>query len=134
MVSFTTFATSALAVLPLASAYVTGFTAPATAEAGSTITATLQTAIYIENWEDYSIVWGLTPSAWDCSICIGTQIGYVALTGTEGAAYPYTFTESVTIPSGTSAGDYYLKAAIPHLVGASGEMGFNIYGVNVTVS
>jgi hypothetical protein len=57
---------------------------------------------------------------YDCSTCIGTQIGYVTLTGSEGFDYPYTFTESVTIPTGIfEAGDYLLKAAVPYLVGVS---------------
>lgn len=62
-------------LLPLSSAYITGFTAPSSAAAGSSITATLGTAIYSENWVDYSIVWGLATAEYDCGQCVGTQIG-----------------------------------------------------------
>lgn len=122
MVSLTPFALAALAALPLSTAYVTGFTAPATAAAGSSFNATLSTALYSQNWDDFAIVWGLAaPSAYDdCAACVGAQIGYTTLTGAEGAAYPYTFTDVVTIPEGTAAGQYVLKAALPYLVGVSG--------------
>lgn len=113
-------AAAALASLPLSSAWITAMTAPSEATAGSAINATFTTAIFIQNWVDYGIIFGLAPTSSDCSSCVGTEVGFVTLDGTEGAAYPYTFDESVTIPAGTSAGDYYLKAAIPHLVGVSG--------------
>lgn len=110
----------ALAALPLSvTAYITGFTTPDTAAAGDVINATLSTAIYSQNWVDFGIVWGLATSQLNCDTCVGTQIGYTTLTGIEGTEYPYTFTESITIPTGTAAGDYVLKAAIPRLIGVS---------------
>ncbi|PSS05168.1 hypothetical protein BD289DRAFT_419655 [Coniella lustricola] len=135
MVSFTSLLASTMAALPLASAYITGFTAPADVTAGTSFNVTLATAIYVQNWDDYSIIWGLAVPDYDCSNCIGTQIDYITLTGSEGTAYPYTFTQGLTIPEGIfDTGDYLLKAAIPHLVGASGEMSFSIYSANVTIS
>lgn len=114
------FSLSTLVFLPLAAnAYITGFTAPETATKGAVINATLSTASYSQNWKDFGIVWGLITPANDCAGCVGTQIGYTELTGTEGTSYPYTFTEEVTIPAGQAAGDYYLKAAIPRLIGVS---------------
>lgn len=110
----------ALAAAPLGgSAYVTGFTAPAAAAAGSTVEATLQTASYSQNWDDFGIIWGLAAPEYDCGTCVGTRVGYRALNGTEGQAYPYTFADAVAIPAGTPAGPYVLKAAIPWLVGVS---------------
>lgn len=121
MVSLKSITTAALAAAstPLCSAYISGFTAPATAAAGAVIEATLETSSYSQNWDDFSIVWGLVAPGSDCDTCVGTQIGCRTLNGTEGLAYPYTFTDAVTIPAGTSAGTYVLKAAIPWLVGVS---------------
>ncbi|KUI53797.1 hypothetical protein VP1G_01130 [Cytospora mali] len=134
MVSFKSLAAATLAAAPTAMGYITGFTAPATGTAGSNVTATLQTASYSQNWDDFGIVWGLSTPEYACDTCVGTQIGFTTLTGKEGLTYPYTFTESVTIPAGTSAGDYILNAAIPHLVGASGTTGFSYYTANITIS
>lgn len=115
MVSFTTLAT---ALLPLAAnAYITGFTAPTTATVGTAFTATLSTGSYSQNWDDQGIVWGLALPVYDCDTCVGTQIGFTTLDGSEGLTYPYTFTEEVTVPTGTAAGDYVLKAAIPYVLG-----------------
>lgn len=80
MVSFKSLAAAALALAPTAMGYITGFNAPSTATAGSNITATMQTAIYVQNWEDYSIIWGLSIPENSCETCVGTQIGYTTLT------------------------------------------------------
>lgn len=80
MVSFKSLAAAALAAVPTAMGYIIGFTAPESAAAGSNITATLQTAIYVQNWQDFSIVWGLSTPEYSCSNCVGTQIGYTPLT------------------------------------------------------
>lgn len=118
MVSFTTALATALTLTGTAHAYITGFTAPTTAlAAGTTFNATLATALYSQNWVDFSIIWGVVTPANDCDGCVGTQIGYTTLTGDEGTTYPYTFEEEVEIPAGTAAGAYYLKAAIPRLIG-----------------
>lgn len=80
MVSFKSLATAALAAAPTAMGYITNMTAPATATAGSNVTATLQTAIYVQNWDDFSIIWGLATPEYACDTCVGTQIGYNTLT------------------------------------------------------
>ncbi|ROW13974.1 hypothetical protein VPNG_04017 [Cytospora leucostoma] len=134
MVSYKSLAAAALAVAPTAMGYITGLTAPDTASAGSNVSVTLQTASYSQNWDDFSIIWGLATPEYPCDTCVGTQIGYTALTGKEGLTYPYTFTEGVTIPTGTSSGDYILTAAIPYLVGASGTTGFSYYTSNITIA
>lgn len=81
MVSFKTLAGAALAALPSASAYISGIVAPDTAAAGAEVAVTLETLIYIQNWVDYSVIWGIAPIAWDCGdiICIGKQIEYTTL-------------------------------------------------------
>lgn len=106
-------------VAPLASAYITGFTAPSSAAAGSSINATVRTSSYSQNWDDFCIIWGLATPARDCDTCVGVQIGYVTLNGTEGASmlYPYTFTLTIAVPNNTSPGPYAPKAAIPRLIG-----------------
>lgn len=119
MVSLKSVAAAALAAVPFSSAYIAGFTAPASAGAGSTFNATLDTASYSQNWDDFGIIWGLATPEYDCDTCVGTQIGFTIIDGTEGLTYPYTFTDAVTIPVGTSAGSYILKAAIPRLIGVS---------------
>ncbi|KAI1335267.1 hypothetical protein F5Y15DRAFT_255311 [Xylariaceae sp. FL0016] len=137
MVSFRTIATSALAALPLASAYITGLSTPSTAAAGSTVKATLTTSIYIQNWVDFSIVWGLGPPEWageqNGVISVGTQIDYTALyPDNEPTGNSNNFTVDVKIPKSQSAGDYLLVAAIPYLVGASGET--QLYAFNSSIS
>lgn len=134
MVSFKALAGAALAAIPSASAYIYNMTAPETAVAGSQVTATLDTAIYIQNWVDYSITWGIAPASWDCgeSVCIGTQVDFTAI-------YPdspplNSFTVDVTLPASLSAGDYKLVAAIPYLVGASGLFDVHAFSSNVTIT
>lgn len=120
MVSLNTFTLATLAALPLlTSAYVTGFTGPASVAAGSSFNATLATASYPQKWTDLGIIWGLFTTTFDCEECVGLQIGYTALTGAEGSAYPYTFDDVVTVPAGTAAGEYTLKAALPNVIGVS---------------
>lgn len=80
MVSFKSLAAATLAAAPTAMGYITGFTAPDSATAGSNITATLQTAIYVQNWNDFSIVWGIATAENSCDTCVGTQVGYTTLT------------------------------------------------------
>lgn len=80
MVSYKSLAAAALAVAPTAMGYITGLTAPETASAGSNISVTLQTASYSQNWDDFSIIWGIATPEYSCDTCVGTQIGYTALT------------------------------------------------------
>ncbi|KAI5924059.1 hypothetical protein F4810DRAFT_665491 [Camillea tinctor] len=127
MVSFKTLATAATALIaaPLASAYITALDAPLQAKAGETITVTLTTASYSQNYDDFSIAWGLADPSFggansDGHIYIGTQISYTQI-------YPdnkpdpskNTFTVDVPIPAGQAPKNYLLVAAVPYLVGVS---------------
>lgn len=79
MVSMKTLVAAGLAALPSASAYIYGMEAPASAVAGSTIKAKLLTSSYVQNFVDYSVVFGIaTAGGGSCApdICIGSQIGY----------------------------------------------------------
>ncbi|KAH8673533.1 hypothetical protein BX600DRAFT_207092 [Xylariales sp. PMI_506] len=133
MVSIKSFAAVALAAIPSASAYLTGLTAPESATAGETITATFSTAIYNQNWSDYAIIWGLGEATVDCGsdICIGQQFDYTTV-------YPDSPTGNydvkITVPSTVTAGDYKLWAAIPYLVGASGLVDTRAFSANITIT
>ncbi|KAI1866911.1 hypothetical protein JX265_007487 [Neoarthrinium moseri] len=131
---FKTLACAALAAIPMTSAYINNLSSPDTAVAGSKITATLTTSIYVQNFIDYSIIWGLAPAAWDCgeTICIGQQIDYTSIY--PGSVPLNSFTVNLTIPDSISAGDYKLVAAVPYLVGASGTIGTNAFYTNLTVA
>lgn len=126
MVSVKSLAAASLAgLLPLASAgpMISKLTAPATATAGDNITVTLGTSIYIQNWEDFNIAWGLAPKQFggqgsNGEIYIGTQIGYTTLYGTGLSKLP-NFTVDVTIPENQPEGEWKLVAAVPYLVGVS---------------
>lgn len=80
MVSIKSLAVATLAAAPTAMGYITNLTAPAEAAAGSNITATLQTAIYSQNWVDFGIVWGLSKPEYAWGNTVGTQVGYTTLT------------------------------------------------------
>ncbi|KAK8064682.1 hypothetical protein PG994_007320 [Apiospora phragmitis] len=135
MVSIKTLIGAGLAALPSASAYIYGMEAPATAVAGSTIKATLMTASYVQNFVDYSVIWGISASGGgSCApeICLGTQIGYKNF-------YPEqvplgNFTMDVTIPEDTPAGDRVLTAAVPYLVGASGVTKVHAFNATIAVT
>ncbi|KAI1365823.1 hypothetical protein F5Y08DRAFT_163957 [Xylaria arbuscula] len=138
MVSIKSLAAASLAgLLPLASAgpMISKLTAPATAAAGDNITVTLGTSIYIQNWEDFNIAWGLAPKAFGGQasggeVFIGTQIGYTTLYGTGVSQLP-SFTVEVAIPENQYPGDWLLVAAVPYLVGASGST--NLRSFNATI-
>ncbi|KAI1215132.1 uncharacterized protein F4807DRAFT_21869 [Annulohypoxylon truncatum] len=136
MVSLRTILTSALAAIsPLASAYITNVAAPESAKAGSTVAATLTASIYIQNWNDYGIIWGLAPASVNCAdvVCVGQQIAYTSLYP-DHEPQPGTFTVDVQVPATMAAGDYQLIAAIPYLVGASGEVGIQGHAANITIT
>ncbi|KAI0871391.1 hypothetical protein GGS24DRAFT_60356 [Hypoxylon argillaceum] len=141
MVSIKSLSAAALAaILPLASASPTinSLSAPATAAAGDNITVTLDTSIYIQNWEDFSIIWGLTsPSVGgagaDGTIYIGTQIGYTNLYGTP-IEQLNSFTVQLAIPESQPAGDWLLVAAVPYLVGASGSTSLHSFNSTITIT
>lgn len=126
MVSAKSLAATALAgLLPFASAspMISQLNTPSTMAAGQNITVTLNTSIYVQNWEDFSIIWGLAPTRYggesaDGEIYIGTQIGYTALYGTDIEKLT-SFTVDLSIPENQPAGDWLLIAAVPYLVGVS---------------
>lgn len=81
MVSMKALVAAGLAALPSASAYIYDMEVPATAAAGSTIQVKLLTSIYVQNYVDYSVSFGIRATGGgSCApdTCIGTQIGYQA--------------------------------------------------------
>ncbi|KAI1771902.1 hypothetical protein F4818DRAFT_194215 [Hypoxylon cercidicola] len=135
MVSIKSVLVSAFAALPLSSAYLTSLSAPATAKAGTTITATMVASIYIQNWDDFGIVWGLAPDYYDCGdvICVGRRIAYTPLFP-DNVPKPGNFTVDLDIPASFEAGRYNLVAAIPFLVGASGETQIQNHTVGIEIT
>lgn len=127
MVSVTSLAATGLAalLLPLVSAspMIYALSAPSTAIAGQTITATLNTSIYIQNWEDFGIIWGLASPRFggqgaDGSVFVGTQVAYTPLYGTN-VEQLNSFAVDLVVPDTQPAGDWLLVAAVPYLVGVS---------------
>ena len=59
-------------VTGLSTRRVVGFTAPASATAGANITTTLQTEIYIQNYDSFGLIWGLrSAQETGCTGCVG---------------------------------------------------------------
>ncbi|KAI8627682.1 hypothetical protein F5Y19DRAFT_161903 [Xylariaceae sp. FL1651] len=142
MVSMKSLAATAFTglLLPLASASATiyALSTPSTAAAGQTIQATLNTSIYIQNWEDFSIIWGLASpqyggQAADGTIYVGTQVGYTALYGSD-IEKLNSFTVDVTIPANQPAGDWLLVGAVPFLVGASGLTSLHSFNSTIKIT
>ncbi|KAI0881077.1 uncharacterized protein GGS22DRAFT_75358 [Annulohypoxylon maeteangense] len=135
MVSVRSILTSALSAASLSSAYITGVTAPDSAKAGTTVTATLTASIYIQNWSDFGIVWGIAPARINCGdvVCVGQQIAYTNLYP-DNQPKPGKFNIDVALPSTLSAGDYQLVAAVPYLVGASGLVSIQSHTANITIT
>ena len=119
MVSIKSLFATALAALPFSSAYLTGIQAPASAKAGSTVAVTVGASSYIQNWDDFGIVWGLRANTMDCGeiVCVGRRIDYTAIF--PRVIQPGSFNVQITIPDSFEAGDYTLVAAVPYLVGVS---------------
>ncbi|KAI1470035.1 uncharacterized protein F4812DRAFT_310760 [Daldinia caldariorum] len=134
MVSVKSLVASALAALPLTSAYITNIAVPATAKAGDKIPVTLTASIYIQNWDDFGIVWGVKPTSWNCGdiVCVGRRIAYTSLFP-DNQPKPGQSTIDVTLPSDLQPGDYNIVAAIPYLVGASGETEIQGHSANITI-
>ncbi|KAI0398081.1 hypothetical protein F5Y17DRAFT_454391 [Xylariaceae sp. FL0594] len=138
MVSIKSVTIAALAgMLSLATASPTigSLSTPPRAAAGSTIKTTLGTSIYVQNWEDFAIIWGITSpkvggQAADGTIYIGQQIGYTPLYGTKTERLN-SFAVNVTIPADIPTGDWLLVAAVPYLVGLSGLT--DIHSFNSTI-
>ncbi|KAI0966714.1 hypothetical protein F4678DRAFT_272050 [Xylaria arbuscula] len=141
MFSIKTLTATALAgLLPLASAspMISYMNAPPTVVAGDNITVTLNTSIYIQNWEDFGIIWGLAPTTLNGQgshgeIYVGTQIGYTGLYGTD-IEKLNSFTVDLTIPESQTAGDWLLVAGVPSLVGASGLTSVRSFNSTIKVT
>ncbi|KAI0145245.1 hypothetical protein GGR57DRAFT_481203 [Xylariaceae sp. FL1272] len=134
--SITLSAIASFLSLTYASPTIGSLSTPSTVAAGSSIKATLGTSIYVQNWEDYNIVWGIAPSSLPISggsPAIGTQIAYTPLYGTDTEKLN-NFTVDVNIPATQPAGAWKLVAAVPYIVGASGQMGINVFTSNITVT
>jgi hypothetical protein len=128
---------AALAVLPAAAlAKIDSFKVPATAAAESTISVELTTSIYIQNWDDFGIVWGIGYPAWKCDGCVGTEIAWTNLHGSDAPTVPAggKFTVDVKLPASYGPGDYIFHAGIPYLVGASGLTGYTYLESNITLT
>ncbi|ORY63408.1 uncharacterized protein BCR38DRAFT_410336 [Pseudomassariella vexata] len=135
MVSLKTFVAATLVALPSVSAYLVGMTAPSIAAAGSTITATFDVAIYIQNWQDFSIIWGLStidPRSCPDTICLGTQITYNTIYPDN--PDPGNYNIDVKIPATQAKGNYTLVAAVPYLVGASGMTDIRNFTSAITIT
>ncbi|CAJ2507199.1 Uu.00g083850.m01.CDS01 [Anthostomella pinea] len=140
MVSPRTLLAAALALPTLTSAYIASISTPPTAAAGSSVTATVHTSIYIQNWVDFGIVWGLASAQYggqasDGTIYIGTQVDYTTLygTGVEDSSRN-SFTVDVPIPADWPAGEWLLVAAVPFLVGASGLTDVEAFNSSITIT
>ncbi|GAP90566.1 hypothetical protein SAMD00023353_5000550 [Rosellinia necatrix] len=142
MLSIKTLTATAVAglLLPLAAAspMISALVTPATAVAGENITATLRTSIYIQNWEDFGIVWGLTSpkvggQGPNGEIYVGPQIAYTALYGND-VNKLNNFTVELAIPENQPAGDWLLVAAVPYLVGASGFTAVRSFNSTINIT
>lgn len=72
-------AAACLAALPGSTAYIFNMTAPPTATPGKNITATLYTSIYVQNFVDFGIIWGISAPEVACPTCVGRQLDYTNL-------------------------------------------------------
>ncbi|WVR05079.1 hypothetical protein IAU60_002091 [Kwoniella sp. DSM 27419] len=128
--------TSALATLSAilltataASARISHIVVPQQAMPGENITVTVTSHSYIQNWDDFGIIFGLKPDTYDCETCLGQEIGY------EDLYHKYNLgntTYSVHLPN-TTIGSYTFVAAVPYLVGASGETGINYFNQSISL-
>ena len=76
MVAIKSLAAAAFAVAPSAMAYITQISVPESAAIDSTITADITEAVYIQNWDDFGIVWGLTSPGNEYPDTAGYEIGF----------------------------------------------------------
>ncbi|KAK6860336.1 hypothetical protein PG995_003972 [Apiospora arundinis] len=135
MVSMKTLVGAGLAALPSASAYIYGMEAPATAVAGSTIKANLMTASYVQNFVDFSVIWGISPSGGgSCA-----RISASALRSATRASTP-SKCPSATSPSMSPSPRTPRPATTswslpsPFLVGASGVTKVHAFNATIAVT
>lgn len=57
-------------------AYIDNISAPTSASAGQSVPVSLHTSIYIQNYNDFGVIWGLSQPAIWCPNCVGLKIGY----------------------------------------------------------
>ncbi|OWZ59292.1 hypothetical protein C356_01051 [Cryptococcus neoformans c45] len=129
------------------SAKVYHVSVPEKASPGKIIIATLSSSSYIQNWDDFGVsslvcllvnrsisvkckkkvIWGLVHEGQECDGCVGQEIGYQNLYKDPSySTQPGNVSFQVTIPD-TTMGSYTFVAAVPHLVGASGETGIDYF-------
>ncbi|TLD09647.1 hypothetical protein PspLS_11747 [Pyricularia sp. CBS 133598] len=123
-----------------AAAYINGMSAPASVQRGQVFTAELNSSIYIQNNDDFGVVWGLSPpnvNASACVGCVGRRIGYTNLFGDKAdVQVPPSGTVGVpvTVPADQAPGQYILMAGASYLVGASGVTGFKYFNTTIQVT
>ncbi|TLS24974.1 hypothetical protein PpBr36_06927 [Pyricularia pennisetigena] len=129
---------TALSFAAGAAAYINGMSAPATVQRGQAFTAELNSSIYIQNYNDFGVVWGLSSPNVDagaCPGCVGRFIGYTNLFGNAAdVKVPPSGTVGVqiTVPADQSPGQYKLVAGASYL--ASGVTGFNYFNATIQVT
>ncbi|WRT67018.1 uncharacterized protein IL334_003984 [Kwoniella shivajii] len=118
-----------LTYLTLALARVYEISLPDHAVPGETIDVTVSAASHIMNWDDFGIIFGLIREEHECDGCVGMELGYISLYGNVtlgNTTYP------VQIPD-TTTGKYTFVAAVPYLVGISGETGINYFNQSINL-
>ncbi|WWC61229.1 uncharacterized protein I303_103809 [Kwoniella dejecticola CBS 10117] len=116
-------------ILPLASAKIYHISLPEQALPGENITVTVSSSSYIQNWDDFGIIWGLVGENHGCEGCVGQEIGYENLYGNNTLGNS---TYSVQLPNTTTRA-YTFVAAVPYLVGASGETGIHYFNQSINL-
>lgn len=117
-------------------AYIYSISTPPAVIAGQSLPVTLNTSIYIQNYDDFGIIWGVTDPRYTCDGCVGRKIGYTNLVGDGAPEIPPSgsFTLDVLIPELHPKGDFVFVAGIPYLVGASGVTDIKYFNSSITIS
>lgn len=108
-----------------AAAYINSMSAPASVQRGQAFTAQLNSSIYVQNYDDFGVVWGLAPPNLNtsaCVGCVGRRIGYTNLFGDKADVQvppSGTVGVQVTVPADQAPGEYLLIAGASYLVGVS---------------
>ncbi|WWC69566.1 uncharacterized protein I206_103509 [Kwoniella pini CBS 10737] len=96
---------------------------------GSNINIIVSSSSYIQNWNDFGIIWGILNENHECNGCIGQEIGYENLYDNN---FIGNLTYSIKIPN-LNNGSYTFIAAVPYLVGISGETGINYFNQSINL-
>ncbi|KLU87967.1 hypothetical protein MAPG_06957 [Magnaporthiopsis poae ATCC 64411] len=136
---FSTLLTLAAAAAAPASAFIDKMVA-VTKEMrpGGTAKVTMHRSVYIQNFDDFGIVWGLAPTSMtqaSCPGCVGRRIDYTNLWANNTVKVPETgnFDIPVIIPKEIPRGRYLLVGGTSFLVGASGFSGFNYFNKTISI-